>query len=51
MGLVPTTAGKIQKQRIKNSKFIPYEFSGHGSFYDEKDRFNIDVAKFIEGKN
>lgn len=49
--VVPTTAGEIQKQEIKNSKFLPYEFSGHGSFYDEKDRFNRDLTKFIEEKS
>ncbi|MDF2943357.1 MAG: alpha/beta hydrolase fold protein [Herbinix sp.] len=39
--------GEIQNQLIKNSKLIPFEFSGHGSFYDQKDEFNDVLAKFI----
>ena len=33
---------------IRNSKLVPFEFSGHASFYDEKDRFNEELVKFIE---
>jgi non-heme chloroperoxidase len=47
--IVPFTLGEIQNQCIKNSKLVPFEFSGHGSFYDEKDRFNEVVTNFIEG--
>lgn len=39
--------GEIQKQCIKDSKLMPFEFSGHGSFYDEKDKFNNEIIKFI----
>ncbi|MGV8983792.1 alpha/beta fold hydrolase [Clostridium sp.] len=41
--------GQAQNQGIKNSKLVPFEFSGHASFYDEKDRFNIELTSFIEG--
>ncbi|MBZ9686756.1 alpha/beta hydrolase [Clostridium estertheticum] len=41
--------GQAQNQGIKNSKLVPFEFSGHASFYDEKDRFNKELALFIEG--
>lgn len=40
--------GKIQNQSIRNSKLVPFELSGHGSFYDERDRFNKELVKFIE---
>lgn len=40
--------GEAQNEAIRNSKLIPFEFSGHGSFYDEKDRFNKELTKFIE---
>lgn len=46
--IVPFQLGKIQNQRIKNSKLIPFEFSGHGSFYDQRDRFNEELVKFVE---
>jgi non-heme chloroperoxidase len=39
--------GEIQKQCIRNSKLVPFKFSGHGLFYDEKDKFNEELVKFI----
>jgi non-heme chloroperoxidase len=48
--VVPFALGEIQSQYIKTSKLVPFEFSGHASFYDEKDRFNDTVVAFIEGK-
>lgn len=38
-----------QKERIKNSKLVPFEFSGHGLFYDQRDKFNQELMHFIEG--
>jgi len=46
--IVPFSLGKIQNQAIKNSKLIPFEFSGHGVFYDQKDKFNEELTRFIE---
>lgn len=46
--VVPFKLGEIQKESIKNSKLIPFNYSGHGSFYDEKERFNEELIKFIE---
>lgn len=46
--VVPFKLGEIQKQNIKNSKLIPFNYSGHASFYDEKDKFNKDLIEFIE---
>lgn len=46
--VVPFQLGEIQKQSIANSKLIPFEFSGHGLFYDEKDKFNEELTKFID---
>ncbi|MBN1052461.1 alpha/beta hydrolase [Clostridium botulinum] len=37
-----------QRQRIKNSKLIAFEDSGHGLFYDQRDKFNEELAQFIE---
>ncbi|ALB44842.1 alpha/beta hydrolase [Clostridium sp. MF28] len=39
---------KAQKQIIKNSRIIPFTDSGHGLFYDEKEKFNEELTKFIE---
>ncbi len=46
--VVPFPLGKVQKQGIKNSKLVPFEFSGHGSFYDQREKFNEELVKFIE---
>jgi non-heme chloroperoxidase len=46
--VVPFPLAKIQNQSIKNSKLVPFEFSGHASFYDQRDRFNEELMKFIE---
>jgi non-heme chloroperoxidase len=40
--------GEIQKQGIKNSKLVSFEFSGHGLFYDQRDKFNKELVSFIE---
>lgn len=46
--VVPFELGEIQKQSIENSKLIPFECSGHASFYDQLDKFNEELMKFIE---
>ena len=43
--------GEAQRELIRNSKLIKFEKSGHGLFYDEKDRFNREVRCFIEEGN
>ncbi|OPX44154.1 arylesterase [Ruminiclostridium hungatei] len=46
--VVPFTLGEIQKQGIKNAKLVPFKYSGHATFYDEKDRFNEELMSFAE---
>ncbi|GCD10481.1 alpha/beta fold hydrolase [Clostridium tagluense] len=46
--VVPFPLAEVQKQGIKNSKLIPFKYSGHGSFYDQRDKFNEELVKFIE---
>lgn len=48
--VVPFSLGEVQKQSIKNSKLIPFKFSGHASFYDQRSKFNEELMKFIEEK-
>lgn len=45
--VVPYDLGVIQHQGIKNSKLITFENSGHGLFYDERDRFNRELIQFV----
>lgn len=47
--VVPFELGEVQNRSIRNSKLIPFQYSGHGSFYDERDRFNEELMNFIEG--
>lgn len=37
-----------QKEGIRNSKLVPFEYSGHGLFYDQRDNFNKELTQFIE---
>lgn len=37
-----------QKKRIRYSKLVPFKYSGHGLFYDERDKFNKELINFIE---
>jgi len=46
--VVPFELGKVQEQNIRNSKLIPFKYSGHGSFYDQREKFNEELVKFIE---
>ena len=37
-----------QNEAIRNSKLVPFKYSGHGLFYDERDKFNKELVQFIE---
>lgn len=43
----PFILGELMHQSIKNSILIPFENSGHGLFYCEKDKFNQELESFI----
>ena len=46
--VVPFQLGEIQNKMIRNSKLVPFEFSGHATFYEQKDKFNEVLVDFIE---
>jgi len=46
--VVPFQLGEIQHKMIRNSTLIPLQFSGHGSFYDQKEEFNDILVRFME---
>jgi len=46
--VVPFKLSEVQKQSIKNSKLIPFQYSGHGSFYDQREKFNEELINFID---
>ncbi|MBA9083699.1 non-heme chloroperoxidase [Fontibacillus solani] len=37
-----------QKEGIPDAKLVWFEFSGHALFYEERDKFNSELMKFIE---
>jgi len=39
---------EAQKEGIRHSKLIPFKYSGHGLFIDQKDKFNKELMRFIE---
>jgi non-heme chloroperoxidase len=45
--VVPFELGQVQEQVIRNSKLVPFRFSGHASFYDECSKFNEELVKLI----
>ncbi|KWX77090.1 alpha/beta fold hydrolase [Paenibacillus jilunlii] len=36
-----------QHQGIRNSVLVPFENSGHGLFYDEREKFNRELSRFV----
>jgi non-heme chloroperoxidase len=45
--VVPYPLGVVQHQGIRNSKLVPFENGGHGSFYDEREKFNCELSQFL----
>ncbi|PRR81862.1 alpha/beta fold hydrolase [Clostridium vincentii] len=39
---------EVMQREIKNSKLVPFEYSGHGLFYEEQAKFNKELTEFIE---
>ncbi|MGZ7444020.1 alpha/beta fold hydrolase [Paenibacillus sp. TH7-28] len=40
-----------QHEGIKHSRLVWFQYSGHGLFYEERDKFNRELVKFIEDPN
>ena len=45
--VIPFSQSHILHQSIPNSYAIPFKYSGHGPFWEEKDKFNKDLIEFI----
>lgn len=39
--------GVAMHQGIRNSKLVPFVYSGHGLFYEERDKLNRELAQFV----
>lgn len=38
--------GVAQHEAIARSRLVPFKYSGHGLFYDEREKFNAELAQF-----
>ena len=43
----PFVFAELMHTGIKDSTLIPFEYSGHGLFYCEKEKFNKELVQFI----
>ena len=46
--IVPYELGEVLHKSIAGSKLVTFDDSGHGLFYDEKDKFNKELAEFAK---
>lgn len=45
--VIPFSQAEILNQKIRNSTLVPFRTSGHGPFWEERDKLNRLLAKFI----
>ncbi|MEH7452794.1 alpha/beta fold hydrolase [Gottfriedia acidiceleris] len=45
--VIPFSQAQEVNQKIRNSQLIPFQYSGHGSFWEERDKFNQLLSQFI----
>ncbi|MFC5591819.1 alpha/beta fold hydrolase [Sporosarcina soli] len=45
--VIPFAQAEEVHQAIKNSQLVPFRYSGHGPFWEERDKFNKLLARFI----
>ncbi|WP_243296491.1 alpha/beta fold hydrolase [Bacillus litorisediminis] len=45
--VIPFSQAQELNQKIRNSQLVPFQFSGHGPFWEERDKFNQLLIQFI----
>lgn len=45
--VIPFSQAQELNQNIRNSQLVPFQYSGHGPFWEERDKFNRLLAQFI----
>lgn len=45
--VIPFSQAEELNQKIKNSQLVPFQYSGHGPFWEERDKFNKLLTEFI----
>lgn len=46
--VIPYSQAEEVKKKIRNSQLIPFHYSGHGPFWEERERFNRVLMEFIQ---
>jgi non-heme chloroperoxidase len=45
--VIPFAQAQELNQKIRNSQLVPFQYSGHGPFWEERDKFNQLLRQFI----
>lgn len=45
--VIPFAQAQELNQKIRNSVLVPFQYSGHGPFWEERDKFNLLLKQFI----
>lgn len=45
--VIPFAQAQELNQKIKNSLLVPFHYSGHGAFWEEREKFNEVIRQFI----
>jgi non-heme chloroperoxidase len=45
--VIPFAQAQELNQKIRNSHLVPFQYSGHGPFWEERDKFNRILPQFI----
>jgi non-heme chloroperoxidase len=45
--VIPFPQAQEVNKRIRNSQLVPFQYSGHGAFWEERDKFNQLLVQFI----
>ncbi|MDB5053960.1 MAG: alpha/beta hydrolase, partial [Bacilli bacterium] len=45
--VIPFAQAQELNQKIRNSRLVPFQYSGHGPFWEERDKFNQLLTQFI----
>ncbi|WP_435873887.1 alpha/beta fold hydrolase [Polycladomyces subterraneus] len=45
--VIPFAQAQELNQKIRNSQLVPFQYSGHGPFWEERDKFNQLLIQFI----
>jgi non-heme chloroperoxidase len=45
--IIPFSQAQELNKKIRNSQLVPFQYSGHGPFWEERDKFNQLLTQFI----